>query len=622
MTIHVSESLESCPSASALYYTGLQMGAVLVGTDGPSRGRLVLLGTQEVSVGRHENNSVAIDDVAASKHHCVIRSSGERFLITDLDSRNGTFVNGAQVRERVLEDNDEIRVGGSVFLFRREHKDEPQVSAIRTTDSIFLNPQKLDETLPVTDRTARGVHVLLRVSQALQVAQTVEDLERHLLQLLFEAVPAERASVVLTNGSRSIFTLNRGADRATTEDPVPLDPDISRQVFEERKAVLQREGDRSFIAAPLVCLDHVEGVLHLYSEAAFDNGHLELVSAVGSIAGVALHNLVHVEQLRREKQILEQEIRIEHDMVGDSQAMRAVHKFIARVAARESTVLIRGESGTGKELVARAIHENSPRKGKPFVAINCAALNENLLESELFGHEKGGFTSAVALKKGMFEVADGGTLFLDEIGELAPGLQAKLLRALETREFTRVGGTRSIRVNVRIVAATNRDLEAAVAAKTFRQDLYFRVNVISIILPPLREHREDIPALANHFARKFGETVKRSVSGVSEKALKALMKYDWEGGNIRELRNAIEHAAVMGVSDMILREDLPESVLEAIPSAPADWAGSYQEAVTEFKRCKVREALERAHGVITEAAKLLDVHPNYLHRLMKNLKLR
>jgi Nif-specific regulatory protein len=604
------------------------MGAVLVGTDGPSRGRLVLLGTKEVSVGRHENNSVAIDDVAASKHHCVIRLSGERFLLTDLNSRNGTFVNGAQVAERLLEDNDEIRVGGSIFVFRRDQKEDSQFTTIRSSDSIFLNHRRLEETLPATDRTARGVHVLLRVSQALQVLQTVADLERQLLDLLFEAVPTGRASIVLSGASapEEAFTLRRGSGDAAPTSSIPaIDPKVSRQVLQERRAVLRLDAEIPLIAVPLMCFDSVEGLLYLEGGPAlpvFDDGHLELVTAVGAIAGLAIRNLLRMEELRGENQRLEEEIRIEHDMVGDSDSMRGVHRFISRVASRDSTVLIQGESGTGKELVARAIHENSPRAGKPFVAINCAALADNLLESELFGHERGAFTGAAGMKKGKFELADGGTLFLDEIGELAPLLQAKLLRALETQEFDRVGGTRPVRVNVRIVAATNRDLTVAINAKTFRQDLYFRLNVISVTLPPLREHREDIPALALHFAKKFGETMKRKVTGISDKALVALMNYDWEGGNVRELRNALEHAVVLGTSETILPEDLPETIVETVAANPSGSSGSYQDAVVEFKRCKVREALGRAHGVITEAAKLLDVHPNYLHRLIKNLQLR
>jgi Nif-specific regulatory protein len=355
--------------------------------------------------------------------------------------------------------------------------------------------------------------------------------------------------------------------------------------------------------------------------STFDQGHLELVTTAGAIAGMALHNLLHLESLRTENQRLQEEILIEHDMVGDSDAMREIHRFIGRVAATNSTVVICGESGTGKELVARAIHRNSPRADKPFVAINCAALTETLLEDELFGHERGAFTGAIGLKKGKFEVADGGTMFLDEVGELAPALQAKLLRVLQEQEFERVGGTRPIQVDVRIVAATNRDLEAAVRANLFRQDLYFRLNVISVTMPPLRERRTDIPLLAAYFVEKFSQKVKRKVTGVSEKTLARLLHYDWPG-NVRELENAIERAAVLGSSDTILPEDLPEAVLESAATEPSAGPDNYHEAVADAKRRVIRDALDRANGVYTEAARLLDVHPNYLHRLVRSLKLR
>jgi two-component system response regulator HydG len=379
------------------------------------------------------------------------------------------------------------------------------------------------------------------------------------------------------------------------------------------------------IAVPLVCFGRIEGILYLETGDAaltFDDGHLELVTAVGAIAGVAVHNLLRVESLRSENQRLQEEIRIEHDMVGESDAMREIHRFIGRVAGTDSTVLIGGESGTGKELVARAIHRNSPRANRAFVAINCAALTETLLEDELFGHERGAFTGAVALKKGKFELSDGGTLFLDEVAEMAPGLQAKLLRVLQEREFERVGGTRSIQVDVRIIAATNRDLDAAVRASAFRQDLYFRLNVIPVTVPALRERREDIPLLAAYFAEKYSERVKRRVTGISEKARERLVEYDWPG-NVRELENAMERAVVLGASDMILPEDLPEAVLEStVVAAPSGPATSYQDALLEAKRRVIQGALERAGGVYTEAARMLDIHPNYLHRLARSLRLR
>jgi transcriptional regulator with GAF, ATPase, and Fis domain len=313
-------------------------------------------------------------------------------------------------------------------------------------------------------------------------------------------------------------------------------------------------------------------------------------------------------------------VSLTHDMVGRSPRMREVYKFIERVAPSDSTVLICGESGTGKELAARAIHKNSPRKNQPFVALNCAALTETLLESELFGHEKGAFTSAISQKKGFLEVAEGGTIFLDEIGELSPLLQAKLLRVLQEREFVRVGGTRAIKINVRFLAATNKDLQKAVRDGQFRADLFHRLNVIALALPSLREHREDIPALAQHFCTVHANRCNRDVFGISTGALACLTQYDWPG-NIRELENAMERAVVVGSSDMIQTEDLPETVEESAPLESA-LPATYHRAIRDLKKQLIVNALEQSNGSITEAAKQLGVHANYLHRLLRNLELR
>jgi len=282
--------------------------------------------------------------------------------------------------------------------------------------------------------------------------------------------------------------------------------------------------------------------------------------------------------------------------------------------------LIRGESGTGKELVARAIHLNSARSAKPFVAINCAALTETLLESELFGHERGAFTGAIAQKRGKLEVADGGTLFLDEIGELAPALQAKVLRVLQERQFERVGGTSSINVDIRLIAATNRDLERAIQAGTFRQDLYYRLNVLSVTMPPLKDRREDIPLLAGYFAKRFSDRSARSIKGISLEARQFLVNYDWPG-NVRELENAIERAVVLGTTSLITPEDLPEALLERQPIAGVQIT-EYHEAVKDTKRRLVLDALDRAGGNYTQAAQILGIHPNNLHRLIRNLDLK
>jgi Nif-specific regulatory protein len=311
---------------------------------------------------------------------------------------------------------------------------------------------------------------------------------------------------------------------------------------------------------------------------------------------------------------------LEHNMVGSGPRIREVFEFIRRVAPTDSTVLIEGESGTGKELVARAIHRNSARTDRPFVAINCAAITESLLESELFGHEKGAFTGAINQVKGKMEVAEGGTLFLDEVTELAVGLQAKLLRVLQEREFERVGGTRSIKLNVRIVAATNRKLEKAVEAGAFRKDLYYRLNVVALTMPALRDRRDDILQLAEHFIAKTCRKSGSRAKAISPEARACLQTYEWPG-NVRELENAIERALVLGSSDVILPDDLPDTIVECALPAPSMNA-KYHGALKETKKQLILQALQQANGNYIEAAKILEMHPNSLLRLIRNLDLK
>ncbi|HYJ88180.1 MAG TPA: sigma 54-interacting transcriptional regulator [Pyrinomonadaceae bacterium] len=352
----------------------------------------------------------------------------------------------------------------------------------------------------------------------------------------------------------------------------------------------------------------------------FDASDLELLEALNFIATDSIGSARGRGSLTNANSHSIVDPEIEHNLVGQSARMREVYRFISKVAPTDTTVLLYGESGTGKELAARAIHQNSPRVNKPFVAINCAALVETLLESELFGHEKGAFTGAVAQKKGKLEMADGGTVFLDELGELAPTLQAKLLRVLEEREFERLGSTRSIRVDIRLIGATNKNLKEAMEEGSFRNDLYYRLNVVSFELPPLRERRDDILLLADHFAAKCSHKSNRKLSGISPAARAHLMDYNWPG-NVRELENVIERAIVLGSSDMILQEDLPQIVVEAesYDGAPTT---KFSDAVKESKKHLILKAIEQANGIYTEAAKLLGVHPNHLHRLVRTMNLR
>jgi len=319
-----------------------------------------------------------------------------------------------------------------------------------------------------------------------------------------------------------------------------------------------------------------------------------------------------------ENRRLRDDVKIEHSMIGESRAMKDVYDLISKVARTDSTILITGESGTGKELAARAIHINSHRVDKPFMAINCAALSETLIESELFGHEKGSFTGAFSQKKGRLELAEGGTVFLDEIGELTYTLQSKLLRVLQEREFERVGGTKEIRADLRFIAATNRNLNEDVKSKRFREDLFYRLNVVTIEMPPLRQRMEDIPLLATFFAARYAEKTSKRIMGISPEARESLLSYDWPG-NVRELENVIERAVIIGNSDLIRPEDLPEGIVESSEgnSSPS----GFREAVREAKRKLIREAVQEAGGNYAEAARRLGIHPNNIHRLVRSVEM-
>jgi DNA-binding NtrC family response regulator len=320
-----------------------------------------------------------------------------------------------------------------------------------------------------------------------------------------------------------------------------------------------------------------------------------------------------VQLARRERQWVDH-IRYEsprYQLVGSSPAMKRVVQLIEKVAPTEATVLIRGASGTGKELVARALHFNSPRRDRPLVTINCAALQESLLESELFGHEKGAFTGALQTKAGLVEVADGGTLFIDEVAEMAPGLQAKLLRFLEDGHFRRVGGTQEHRANVRVIAATNKTLEDEQKAGRFREDLYYRLNVVAINLPLLRERREDIPELIEHFlaTRPLGPARRR----IQPEALDVLVRYDWPG-NVRELANVLERAQILAENQVITLDDLPEALVEAAPT-PHSGTGDPGH-LREVERRHVLKTLQQEKGNKVQAARALGISRRALYRLL------
>ncbi len=425
-----------------------------------------------------------------------------------------------------------------------------------------------------------------------------------------------------------------GQERTTAD----ISRAVTRQVWRDRVALLARdvrqtddlsdsdsleaESVHSLLCVPLVRVDQLLGALYFDTRRppGFTERHLELAAAAAVNAALALDNARHVTWLRSENRRLRDQ-QLEHDLVGESAAMQKALKLLTRVAPADSTVLLRGESGTGKELAAQAIHRGSRRAEGPFVAINCATLSETLLESELFGHEKGAFTGAAARKLGKLEAAHGGTLFLDEMGEIPPPLQARLLRVLQERTFERVGGTRPIAVDLRLVAATNRDLEAAIRGGQFREDLYYRLNVITVTLPPLRERQGDVALLARYFTSRLGRRLGRAVIGPAPETLALLEAYPWPG-NVRQLANVIERAVVLGDDELIHPEDLPEEILEAGRPPASITLGKYHLTLTATKKALIRDAFARAGGDYGGAAEILGVHVNSLHRLIRNLGLK
>ncbi len=433
--------------------------------------------------------------------------------------------------------------------------------------------------------------------------------------------------VLLTDLEEETPTTCAWSRQSGVDTKIEIQRELVHRAFWERAAVsMDATPDlgemRNILCIPLVAVERTIGVLYLtalHPAPSFREDHIHFLDSVSRIAAVTLENILALDMLRSENSRLKLELNPASNLVGESRQIRQMEEFISRVAQSDSTVLIRGESGTGKEVVARSIHQSSPRNELPFVAINCAAIPETLLEAELFGHEKGAFTGAIGMRKGKLEAAGDGTLFLDEIGELPPPMQAKLLRVLQQREFERVGGTHPVPFKARVLAATNKNLEEGIKAGEFRQDLYYRLNVVSVTVPPLREHSEDIPLLALYFASKYAQKNKRPFKGISSEARSLLMGYSWPG-NVRELENAIEHAIVLGLTEEILREDLPTGILEE-QSAKLEGA-RYHGVLNQSKKELILAALQESKGSYPEAARVLGIHPKYLHRLARNLNLK
>jgi two-component system response regulator HydG len=611
----------------------------LLAISGSQTGTVRELIDSPISVGRLEANQLCLTDPTVSRNHCTIQRVNEQngqYELVDLDSRSGTFVNGMPILRRTLDHGDNIRIGNADFVYLT-HEGEAGTPRRRASDFSSSPSSEATRVAPPAGlptfgvevgRMARDLTALFRISNVINSIRDSQLLQRELLQLIFEVVPADEGAVVLLadfeEETLEICSWNRHTDAPSNME---VQRELVHRTFWERTAV-QIDADpnagqtNNILCLPLVAIERTIGVLYLTSlhpAPPFREDHIYFLDSASRIAAVTLENILALDSLRSENSKLKRQLNPVTNLVGESRQIRQVSEFISRVAQSDSTVLIRGESGTGKEVIARSIHQSSPRSERPFIAINCAAIPETLLESELFGHEKGAYTGALGMRKGKLEAAEDGTLFLDEIGELAPAMQAKLLRVLQQREFERVGGTHSVAFKARVLAATNKNLEQAIKSNEFRQDLYYRLNVVSVSVPPLREHCEDIPLLALYFASKYAQKNKRPFKGISSEARSLLMGYSWPG-NVRELENAIEHAIVLGLTEEILAEDLPNVILE---QQSAKLVGAkYHDVLNESKKELILNALRDSKGSYPEAARTLGIHPKYLHRLARNLNLK
>jgi len=495
-----------------------------------------------------------------------------------------------------------------------------------STDTLTSN-----ETVEQTG-DIRQLNTLTEISQALSGVLTLRSALVRVLEILERHHGAIRGAVTLVSQTGQLhvdaahgLTADRAAIRYGTGDGVTsrvvesgrpvVVPQVSREpMFRDRTA--RGDGDRreeSFIAVPILLNRKPVGALSvdfLFKRQRDYDHHVRVLKLVAAMIAqaVRVERLVDSERQRllEENTHLREELRERYDfsrIVGTSGPMRQVYEQIARVARANTTVLIRGESGTGKELIAHAIHYSSTRAKKPFVKVSCAALPDSLIESELFGYEKGAFTGAQTRKKGRFELAEGGTLFLDEIGDVNLSTQVKLLRVLQEREFERLGGTEPIKVNVRLIAATNQDLEKAIAAGTFREDLHYRLNVFMIAIPPLRERKPDILLLVDHFLEKYSIEHGHHIKRISTPAIDMLMSYHWPG-NVRELENAIERAVLVCDGNVVHPHHLPPTLQTAEASGTVSDV-SLAEAVAAYEKTLIQDALKTARGNCSKAAKLL-----------------
>ncbi len=640
--------------------------------DGADAGRVFEPDGDVVRIGRSASNDLALKEAHVSSEHARIVIGVDKVLVEDLASTNGTaIVRGAK---RIVLSEDSLRLpleSGDVIELGGEGDESTRLAVTLGEEGDIgqvVSVRPIGEITGYTESVERNTDVLKTLYQVEKQIGGADDLDGVLVALADAAlllVPrATHVTIVLRDepdGGRGgtdeagyvpVLTRVRRPEGGSQppKDAVPITRSIFRKVVRERAAVLAADAPteafssesllgasiRSTIGVPLWKGEDILGVLQVDNRDApsmFDSADLDALGVLAATASLAVANARLIrrlkaaeEQLTKENSFLKRRERTrrgEIEIIGRSKAMTGLIDQLDKVAATRVTVLIEGETGTGKELVASALHYRSKRRDRLFVAQNCAAMPENLLESELFGHKRGAFTGATEEKKGLFDIADGGTLFLDEVTEMPMALQAKLLRVLQEGEIRPVGATHEKHVNVRIVAASNRNLEEEVKKGTFREDLYYRLKVFPLTVPPLRERREDIPLLAGHFLERYTKEIGKPVAGFAQDAMELMMGYEWPG-NVRELENEVQRVVIQAEIDGFVTSDLLSPrvrKVEGVVTQAGVTRGTLKEMVEQVEKFFLIEALREHGNNKTSAAKALGITREGLHKKLRQLKL-
>lgn len=620
-------------------------------------------------IGRASTTDIKFDDLLVSRHHARICKSASGYLIEDLGSQNGVFLGSERITSsHPLTNGEKICIGPYTLIFKDTESGQSYLSEFPSTEYTQIIMATKDP-LPietVDERIGRETEdkgefepfqkrlkIFHDITRVIGNIFDLDALLKEIIQIVFAVFPhAGRCFVALQDSDETQLTIRtiHTKDLALAEEGNVMSQTLAQRAIRERKSLLIMDtqmdsrvstsikiiGARSIMCAPLVCPQKTLGILQIESKSKdyeFSKADLDLFTGIASQVALLIYSAELFDDLKRaneriasENKNLKKQQKVQSsfaNIIGKSEKLREVLELVKKVSNAPYSVLITGKSGSGKELIAKALHYNSSRSGQPFVVLNCAAIPRDLLESELFGYEKGAFTGATETKQGLFEVANKGTIFLDEIGDMHPHTQAKLLRVLQEKELQRIGGIKVIKIDVRVLAATNKDLKTAMSSGEFREDLFYRLNVVPIHLPPLCERREDIPLLIAHFLESSCADVGKRVKGFAPEAVTLLLNYSWPG-NVRELKNVVERIVTLAPDDSMLGVDmLPQEISNksSVQLQKYKSTGTLYEAQKQLEIEMIMDALKTAEGNKSKTAELLGISRKVLYEKIEAYKI-